>query len=308
MEPQAKYTLVGTALIILVGLIVAATVWLTRNGESAGDRYYKVYFERQSLEGVTTRSEVQMRGIKIGSVTRLLFSPHGQGAVEVIIRVEGSTPVRESTRASVERHLLTGIAGISLVNATEDSPLLSEAPKGEDYPVIGEGESWMEQFPGLAKHLATRADETLERVNRVLSPENEKVFAEILTNMRRLTRDADRTMLAVGGAADDVRKSANGIAADAHTLSARYDALGAQAGTSVQDIAESVRAVQQDVARLTERADRLMASGDVEMQSTAQSLRRAADSVTDVANRLRDPRQIVWGPPAGGMGPGEGAR
>ena len=308
MEPQAKYTLVGTALIVLIGLIVAATLWLTRNGESAGDRYYKVYFEHQSLEGVTTRSEVKMRGIKVGAVSRLLFSAHGQGAVEVIIRVEGSTPVRTSTKASVERHVLTGIASISLVNATEDSPLLGEAPKGEDYPVIAEGESWMQQFSGSVNQLAGRADETMQRVNAVLSPENQAAFADILQNMQRLTRDADRTVLTVGETAQDVRKLANGIAGDAHTLTARYDLLGQQAGTSLQDVTASVRAVQQDVARLTERADRLMASGDVEIRATAQSLRRAADSVTDAANRLRDPRQIVFGAPEGSLGPGEGTR
>jgi phospholipid/cholesterol/gamma-HCH transport system substrate-binding protein len=70
MEPQARYTLVGILVISLVALMVATMIWLTRNGEGRGDRYYTIYFEHQSLEGVATRSEVQMRGIKVGSVTR----------------------------------------------------------------------------------------------------------------------------------------------------------------------------------------------------------------------------------------------
>ncbi len=308
MEPQAKYTLVGTALIILVGLVVAATLWLTRSGETAGDHHYKIYFEHQSLDGVTTSSEVKMRGIKVGSVTRLVFSSHGQGAVEVIIRVEGSTPIRESSSASVERNVLTGLATIALVNSTEESPLLPAAQKAEDYSVIAEGESWMQQFPGTVNQLATRADETLQRINAVLSPENQAALADTLQNTRRLSRDADRAVLAVGGAAEDVRKLANGIANDVHTLSARYDSLGEQAGTTLQGIGASVDAAQQDVARLTEQANRLMTTGNTEMQATAQSLRRAADSVADAANGLRDPRRIVFGPPDGARGPGEDQR
>ena len=51
-----------------------------------------------------------------------------------------------------------------------------------------------------------------------------------------------------------------------------------------------------------------MAGGDAELRATGQSLRRAADSLGAAASRLRDPRQVIYGPPDAALGPREGKR
>ena len=130
MEPEAKYTLVGMAVVVLVALLVGALVWLRSTG-GEGDRMYKIYFSRHSLEGLQVRSDVKMLGIRVGSVTGFRISPRRPGTVEVLIRVDETAPVRKDTRATVERHLITGIASIVLINPREDSPLLTEAPPNE---------------------------------------------------------------------------------------------------------------------------------------------------------------------------------
>ena len=315
MEPEARYTFVGTAVLILLALVVAAVLWLHSAGEERGDRQYKIYFVNQSLEGLEVRSDVRMRGIRIGFVTGFTFSSRRPGAVEVFIRVDGSAPVRLSTEAMVERHLVTGIASIRLVNPSEQSPLLTATPEDEAYPVIAEGESPYQQFSESVNQLAQRTDETMQRITATLSPENQAALTEVLKNLRTLTRDADKAVLAAAGAADevrgtagDVRKLAASIATDARTLTERYDALGKQAGASVADVASEVKAMRQDLARLAERADRLMASGDVELRTTAQALRNAADALAAAGGRLRDPGQVIYGPPQGALGPGEGRR
>jgi phospholipid/cholesterol/gamma-HCH transport system substrate-binding protein len=308
MEPEARYTLVGTAVLVLVALIVAAVLWLRSTAEGRDDRQYKIYFEQQSLEGLEVRSDVRMRGIRIGSVSGFTFSSRRPGAVEVFVRVDGSAPVRQSTQAIVERHLVTGIASIRLVNPSETSPRLLEAPEGEPYPVIAEGESVYQQFSESMNQLAQRADETMQRISATLSPENQAALSEVLKNLRSVTANADKAIIAVTGAAEEVRTLAAGIAADARTLSQRYDALGKQAGASLTDITGEMRALRQDVARLAERADRLLASGDAELAATGQALRDAADALAGAASRLRDPGHILHGPPQGALGPGEGRR
>jgi phospholipid/cholesterol/gamma-HCH transport system substrate-binding protein len=308
MDPEARYTLVGASVLILLALIVAAVLWLRSTGEGRDDRQYKIYFADQSLEGLEVRSDVRMRGIRVGSVTGFRFSSRRPGAVEVFIRVEGSTPVRQNTQAVVDRHLVTGIASIRLVNPDERSPPLTEAHEGEPYPVIAEGESVYQQVSESVNQLAQRADETMQRITAMLSAENLAALTEILANLRTLTEDADRVVASAAGAAEEVRKLAAGVAADAHKLAERYDALGRQAGASLTDITGEVRAMRADVARLAERAERLMASGDVELRATARALRGAADALGATAARLRDPGEVLYGPPAGALGPGEGAR
>lgn len=308
MEPEAKYTVVGAAVILLAALIAAAFVWLRSSGEGADARQYKIYFERQSLEGLELRSYVTMRGIRVGSVTGFRFSSARAGAVEVFITVEPTTPVRQSTEATVQRHLVTGLATVRLVNATEDSPLLAQAPPGEPYPVIAEGESPIQQVSETLTQLAHRADETMQRLNATLSPENRAALTELLQNLGRVSQQAESTLAKVDA-------TLGSVAGDARSLTARYDKLGAEAGETLRQLGESVRKMSADVEQLSQRADALLGASDQELRATAQALRAAADSVGAAADsvgaaagRLRDPRQAIFGPAESGLGPGEGAR
>lgn len=308
MEPEARYTLVGTVVLILIASIAAAAVWLRSTGEEADDKRYKIYFERQSLEGLQIRGEVKMRGIRVGTVNAFRISAWRPGAVEVFIRVDGSTPVRQSTVAVVERKLVTGIASIQLVTMDEDSPLLEAVQPGEVFPLIAEGESQIQQFSDSVSELAQRAGETMQRINTALSPENQRALTEILQNLRRVSASAERTVTAVGGAADEVRAMSRAIAADADRLTARYDKLGEESSVAVREVAASVAQMRQDVTRMSQRVDTLLASGDVELRFTAQQLRATADALGAVARRFNDPRTILFGPPEGSLGPGEGAK
>jgi phospholipid/cholesterol/gamma-HCH transport system substrate-binding protein len=314
MEPEAKYTLVGTVVLVLLALISVAVVWLKSTSGQRDDVPYKIYFARQSLEGLQIRSDVKMRGIKVGSVTAFRISTGHPGTVEVVIRVDDSTPVRQSTRADVERHLLTGIASIRLINGDESSPPLIAVQPGEPYPLIAEGEAEYKWSESIAQ-VAQNADETLKRINRTLSDENVKALGEILANLHRISSNFDRTLASVNRAADDVKTAANevqtmsaGIAKDMGKLATRYDKLGEESTAAVRDMSASIRRVSDDVARLSGRADALLADGNIELRVTAQELRAAADSLGTAARRLGDPGKFLFGPPAGSLGPGEAAR
>jgi phospholipid/cholesterol/gamma-HCH transport system substrate-binding protein len=315
MEPEAKYTVVGVAVIALVGLLTAALLWLRSTGEGADAQRFKIYFHQQSLEGLEPRSDVTMRGMRVGSVRSFRFSSRQPGAVEVFISVDSSTPVRAETRAIVDRHLITGLATVRLENWTEDSPLLTEVPRGEPYPVIAEGQSSLQVVSQDLSQLVSRADQTLQRLNAVLSPANQQAFAETLENLRRLTQrvdaslaKADAALGSAGAAANELRTLARSVSEDARTLASRYDRLGTDATVTVQEIGQSMRKVAADVDRLTARADRLLAAGDEEIRASAQSLRSAAEAVGTAAGRLRDPRQLIFGPAEGALGPGEEGR
>jgi phospholipid/cholesterol/gamma-HCH transport system substrate-binding protein len=315
MEPEAKYTLVGAAALVLVALLAGAVMWLRSSGEGANASRYKIYFERNSLEGLEPRSYVTMKGVRVGSVTGFRFSSSRKGAVEVFISLDPETPVRQSTTATTERHLVTGLATVRLANATEDSPRLVEAPPNEPYPVIKEGGSPMQQMSERFTDLAQRADETMRRLSATLTPENIAAFTETMDNLRQVSRRAEATLAkadaafdSVGSAADEVRALAATLKADVGTLSQRYATLGTDATASVGEIREAVRKMGSDVDRLSRRADALLAGGNDELRDTARSVRSAADALGAAAGRLRDPRQVIYGPPEGGLGPGEKTR
>jgi hypothetical protein len=116
MEPEAKYTLVGGSVLALLALLIAAVAWLASASRGTDVQRYTIYFQRQSLEGLQVRSDVRMKGIRVGAVTGFSFAPQRPGTVEVVIGIDPATPVKESTRAIVDRNLITGLATIRLQN------------------------------------------------------------------------------------------------------------------------------------------------------------------------------------------------
>ena len=129
MEPEAKYTLVGGSVLVLLALLVGAVAWLASASRGTDVQRYTIYFARQSLEGLQVRSDVRMRGIRVGAVTGFSFAEQRPGTVEVGIGIDPATPVKESTRAIVDRNLITGLATIRLQNLKEDSPPIPRAAR-----------------------------------------------------------------------------------------------------------------------------------------------------------------------------------
>jgi phospholipid/cholesterol/gamma-HCH transport system substrate-binding protein len=315
VEPEAKYTLVGASVIVLLGLLAAAVVWLLASGQKEDIQNYTIYFTRQSLEGLEVRSDVRMKGIRVGTVTGFSFSETRAGTVQVEIGISPKAPVRESTRAVVDRNLVTGLASIRLLNVDETSPMTKRNAVGEPNPVIPEGASKLQQFSDTANDLAQRADETLRRISETLSTENQAAITESLDNLRAVTRKTDgaltrldQTLVSVGGAADQLRSSARALTADTHRLTDRYDELGAETTAGIHELTGTVGQLSADVSRLLSRTETLLVDSDVELKSTSRQLRNAADSVGTAGRRFSDPRTAIFGPADANLGPGEERR
>ena len=258
------------------------------------------------------RSDVRMKGIRVGSVRGFRFAKDRPGSVEVAFGVDSGTPVLQSTRAVVDRNFITGLATIRLLNLTEDSPPL-EPPDNNDSAVIAEGSA--QQFSDNVNQLAQRADETLRRINSALSDENVKALGETLDQLRVATQGAaatvarvDKTLASIGGAADSVRETLAGISSDARRLGDRYDNVGAMAATSADEITQATRQLRSDIAQVSQRATALLDVTDTELRLTAQDLRTASDAVTVAARRFGDPRAALFGPSTADLGPGEDKR
>ena len=315
MEPEAKYTLVGATAVALLALLAGAVLWLVASSRAEDLQGYTIYFAKQSLEGLEVRSDVRMRGIRVGSVTGFSFASNRPGAVEVTIGISPKAPVRQSTQAVVDRNLITGLATIRLVNPNEASPPVARTDVGDPNPVIAEGASQLQQVSDTANQLAQRADETMRRISAVLSPENLASIRQSLDHVESLTRKSDaaldhldHTIVAIGHTADTLRASTRTLADDAHRLAERFDGLGQQGTVSLRDASAAVSALSGDVDRIALHTETLLANSDLEIRLTARQLRAAAASLGSTARRFSDPQAAVFGPAPENLGPGEDRR
>jgi phospholipid/cholesterol/gamma-HCH transport system substrate-binding protein len=279
MEPEARFTAIGALLLVLLLAAAAATVWLTRSGPRADLRYYTIYFERQSLQGLQVGGDVEMRGVQVGRVERFSIARDNINRVQVTIRIDGRTPVSTNTVAVVGRKILTGLARIDLVTPGAPGPELVDVPSSERYPVIAEGQSDLEQIADAVNGLAAKGASVLKSVDELLNAENREAMAATLASIK--------------GMADAIKKTAE----SAERVAVSADAAASEASVTLRDLSRAAAALE-----------RTAEVGVNELRATAQEVRASAEIAARTADRLDDPRAVIFGPSPAQLGPGEKLR
>jgi len=315
VEPEARYTAVGATLLALVVAVVLAVTWLARTGARADFRYYTIYFERQSLEGLQIGGDVNMRGVKVGRVESYSISRQNINRVQVTVRIDRNSPVSTNTVAIVDRNLLTGLARINLNTPGQPGPELSEVVAGESYPVIPEGQSDIEQLTGAMNRLAITGASALTNMEQLLNKENREAFGATLANLREISGALSKRMGRLDEVADalaksavDFGKSSRDIALAVERVSAGAQPAIKQADATLRELARAVQALERETTALAKRLEQATDSGAHEIRATAQELRSSAEILSRAADRLQDPRAVIFGPSAAQLGPGERMR
>jgi phospholipid/cholesterol/gamma-HCH transport system substrate-binding protein len=333
MEPEARYTMIGSVLLAIVVAAVAGFVWLSSSGRASDFRFYTIYFERQSLEGLQVGGDVNMRGVKVGRIEDFTISRDNINKVKVTIRVARATPVSENTTAVVARSIVTGLARINLDTPGTPGPELLSVATGERYPVITEGTSNLDQIADSVSKLASQADIALENLNSVMGDKNQKSLAQALTAIRDLSIGLNRRLATVddmaasfqasstsfqnlsrdlSGASDKVANAVVPVSDEANqSLREASETLRQLRQSSVnleRDVAKSLAVLNQSVAGLSSRTDDAVDVGLNELRATTADLRSSLAIVSRTLDRLQDPKAILIGPSSSQLGPGEEAR
>jgi phospholipid/cholesterol/gamma-HCH transport system substrate-binding protein len=315
MEAEARYKTVGATLVCLVVAVVLMMVWLARTGARADFRYYTIYFERQSLEGLQVGGDVNIRGVKVGRVEQYSISRENINLVKVTIRIDRNSPVSTNTVAVVDRNILTGLARINLVTPGRPGPELTEVRSGEDNPVIAEGHSDMEQLTGAMNRLAITGASALANMEDLLNKENRDAFKATLANMRELSASLakrvnrfDEVAGAFEKTAAEFGKASREIALAVETLSKTAQPVASQADATLRDLSKAAQALERATVTLSRSLDGATHTGMLELRATAQELRSSAEILARAADRLQDPRAVLFGPNPAQLGPGEQMR
>jgi phospholipid/cholesterol/gamma-HCH transport system substrate-binding protein len=330
MEPEARYTTIGAVLLALIVAAIAGFVWLKSAGRASDFRFYTIYFERQSLEGLQIGGDVNMRGVKVGRVEEYRLGRDNINRVAVRVRVARETPVSENTRAVVARNLLTGIARINLETPGTPGPELVAVPAGERHPVIAEGTSDLDQIADAVSRLAVQADTALENLNRVLGPGNQRAISDTIVAIRDLSVGLNDRLTQVDDAARSIRLSAEAftrssreIAAAVDRVSRTVEPVGREAGGALReaqttlreftqtsrnlerDLTAALGRIERDAGGLARRADDAVDIGVHELRAATDELRANVALITRTLDRLQDPKALLLGPSPRQMGPGE---
>ncbi len=312
MEANARYTLVGAMVLAVTALLVLGTFWIAGKADDIAYRHYVIYFTSQSMDGLDVDSAVKMRGIKVGSVSKYEFVTKPAEAVQVLIKIDENTPVRQGAQAYVKRNVVTGLATIEISNPQGQEALLEEPPKGERYPVIAEGSSDLDKVAVAVSQMAENGAQVLEKMNTLLSDENQERISSTLANLKELSdhlasnkQTLEQAVQGLKDASDEFRFAGASIAQAATRAESSIQGVGQNAQTALKEAAVAMESLRKETIAISGKLQALSDTGSLELTAMSRDVRAGADAVTTAGQKLSNPKALLLGPGKQQLGPGE---
>ncbi|MGC9953141.1 MAG: MlaD family protein [Rhizomicrobium sp.] len=263
METKANYVAVGAfVLTCMLGLVITL-LWLSGMQYNQEFAYYQANFTGP-VTGLGKGTTVRYNGIEVGRVDNLKFDPNDPQVVITTLQVQPNLGIRTDSIISIEAEGLTGGSYVEISGGSKNAPLLT--PKeGQQYPVIKSAPSTLQKLATGAPQLLEKLNMAADRINGVLTKDNQKAFAHILANLDRTTGvlaersgDIDSTLVGLSATA----KALPGTVADADVSVKKIGQLSADSdefvkGEGLAQLAELLADSRRLVVSLNRLSDAL---------------------------------------------------
>jgi phospholipid/cholesterol/gamma-HCH transport system substrate-binding protein len=305
MERDAHYAAVGIATIALLAALAVFSIWLARLQFNSDYDVYDIVFYGP-VRGLSEGGEVHFNGIRVGEVTDLNLDPNKGDQVIARIRVDGTTPVRVTSRAQLEPQGITGLNYIQITAGNPQSAILKEQYPDNVVPVIQSQPSPIaELLSGSGTVLAQTVD-ALNRINRVLSDDNVRSFSTSLKNIESLSTEleARKGMLQQ---LEQALTRANAAVAEYEALAVSTRRIvegdGQEAVSNINAAAEDARTAVASINRIATGAEgpvnEFVTTGLPQMQQAIQGLEDATRSLEGLIDEVRSsPRDFIGRAPS----------
>ena len=315
MQNKAHAMAAGLFVLIVSLLVAGLGMWLTRDN---GNYHAYELSSREGVSGLQPQAAVRYKGVAVGKVTSISFDPDNRANVLVRIAVSPDAPITQSTFATLA---FQGVTGLSFVQPDDEGKSAEPPPPGPNGPPrIPLKPSALRQLTDLAGELANQVGQITDRVNTVLSDENQAAFSAALQEIgepakstRQLAQTADRTIQAQ---LDPARTNIPRLVQQASTAIQSIDSAAQQTRRTVasfDSVAGDVKRAVDQVAgkggvvdQLSESANTVTATTLPRIQNLTEDASRTIRRLDRIANSLAEnPQSFIYGSGTIPPGPGE---
>ena len=305
MERDAHYAAVGIATVALLAALAVFAIWLARLQFNNDYDVYDIVFN-EPVRGVSEGGEVHFNGIRVGEITDLNLDPNQGNQVIARVRLDGTTPVRVTSRAQLEPQGITGLNYIQITAGTEGSALLKTQYPENVVPVIQSQPSPIaELLSGSGTVLAQTVD-ALNRINRVLSDDNIRSFSTSVKNVEALSTelearkgmlaDLEEALAGANRAIEEYEKLGAStrqlVEGDGRAAIANINAAAADARTAIQSVNRTATSLEKPLGDLA-------TNGLPQLLQAIQGLEDATNSLQGLIDEVRSsPRDFIGRPPS----------
>lgn len=264
---------VRMGLFVALGVFAFAAGMLILAGMKLGETrdLYTVHFSQQnvSLSGLEVGSPVKYSGLRVGRVDAVGLLKENVGVIEVVLSLDGDTPVAEDSKANLGSMGITGLKYIELTRGSQEARLRKP---GE---IIPEGVSLIDDLTDQAGEIARKVQVTIDNINELTGPDMKARVAKLLDS-------SERALVQVEGLLEENRDSFK-------LLSARLAVTADEVSQIASGLNETVSRANQLIANAEPRITRTLdntAKLMNEFRGSREKIDRALDATSDVLEKV----------------------
>lgn len=189
MYSKVNYTIVGIFVLLFgIGMVWFA-FWLAKYGLQEEFDTYRLEMQ-ESIAGLSIDSNVKMRGVDVGSVSKIQINPKNIEIVEIFIKINKGIPVKEDMVAHTQMFGVTGLLSIEISGGTNEAKTL--VPTKEYIPLIKTKPSLLSKLTYNLDGMSEKIDHLLLQSQKLLSDRNIETMGAILENTEKVTAKAQK--------------------------------------------------------------------------------------------------------------------
>jgi phospholipid/cholesterol/gamma-HCH transport system substrate-binding protein len=207
MERRAQYLLVAGFLILTIAGMAWFIRWISPTERGMSEERL-IQFD-SSVSGLSVGSEVRYLGVPVGQVLDIGLNSERYGRVDVVIGVDEPLPPSGKLIALLQAQGITGLALIELRDRNNSYP---ESDLATD--VIPGQPSILSQVSDSAVNVAKSTEQTLLRLNDLLTPQTIEDFRATLSQLRtasgnlaNASKDMDQLVSSLAGASKAIENT-----------------------------------------------------------------------------------------------------
>ena len=293
METRANFVMIGAFTLAGLAGLMGFFLWFAQVELDRQFAYYDIRFS--SVSGLDNASDVRFSGLGVGQVVDVRLTPERDGTILVRIEVDGETPVRTDSIATIESQGVTGVSYVGIDAGTPTATLLVSKGEG-DIPEIIAGRSMLQSLSEDAPQLLERTLVVVDELGQMLSEDNATRIDNILINVEQASNEFARTLSDFSGVANTVADFAAQISKFNETLDVLSGDLSGVLNTADLTLVSIRELSEQGKGVLTASTDTLSdaQSAIVETKDfVAQDLSLLADDLRATTTDLRSQLALI---------------
>ena len=187
MYSRVNYTIVGIFVLIFGAGMVWFAFWLAKYDLQQEFDTYRLEM-KESVSGLSIDSDVQLRGVEIGSVSHIRINPENIETVEVFVEIKRGIPIKEDMVAHTQMFGVTGLLSIEIDGGTNAAKTL--VPTEDFIPLIKTKPSFLMKLTGDIDGVGSKIEDLLNQSQKLLSDHNIETMGNILDNTEKVTERA----------------------------------------------------------------------------------------------------------------------